>query len=458
MKKIIILLSVLAISSNLSAQLYINEQGNIGVCSSATSNSSMRIANNNKEKGLDITGYGSSDIYITSNYNTLDSLASIKYGINIFSVLKRNKTNYGIKVRGFSFTDKSNIGIISTGGNSSLLSFGVVGNLNGASIQTGAGIYGSSGNNSSIESNYSGKYAGYFHGDVRVTGALYANVLTPSSTSNLPDTQNGINSVIQVVSHDADEMGENVSDKLRQVQLLKIQTPEYSTSSNNDNQLNKFVKPVEIESIERALLTGDELTSEQLRTLESYEETQNMTNADVPQTHLSSVRYSLAADQLQNVYPELVYEDQNGNVSINYIEMIPLLVQSINELQDRVDVLEEENISLRSTNGHSPSRKKGRKTDKTTNESNTDIISLGQNIPNPFTDRTAIAVNVPKSVRSAALFIYDMGGKQTSRIEITDRGKSSVSVSGTGLQEGMYLYSLIVDGQVIDTRKMILTK
>ncbi len=54
---------------------------------------------------------------------------------------------------------------------------------------------------------------------------------------------------------------------------------------------------------------------------------------------MASLGYGLAADQLRKVYPELVYEDQNGNMSINYIEMIPLLVQAINELKAEVEEL-----------------------------------------------------------------------------------------------------------------------
>ena len=38
------------------------------------------------------------------------------------------------------------------------------------------------------------------------------------------------------------------------------------------------------------------------------------------QTKLPSISYGLAADQLKEVFPELVYEDKDGNYSINYEE------------------------------------------------------------------------------------------------------------------------------------------
>ena len=39
------------------------------------------------------------------------------------------------------------------------------------------------------------------------------------------------------------------------------------------------------------------------------------------------------AQEVQKVYPELVYADKNGILSVDYISMIPVLVESIKEQQ-----------------------------------------------------------------------------------------------------------------------------
>ena len=134
--------------------------------------------------------------------------------------------------------------------------------------------------------------------------------------------------------------------------------------------------------------------------------------------------------------------------------MIPLLVQSINELSAKIEELE---------NGNNDddfvlmSRARGDATD--INEvDETEVLSLSQNRPNPFSESTTIEVTVPESTRTAAIFIYDMSGKQEKQISISERGKVSVSVTSEGLTPGMYLYSLIADGKVVSTKKMILTK
>lgn len=56
------------------------------------------------------------------------------------------------------------------------------------------------------------------------------------------------------------------------------------------------------------------------------------------------------------------------------------------------------------------------------------------------------------------MYIYDMQGTQIRRIEIVDRGKSCVTLQGSELSAGMYIYSLIADGKEIDSKRMILTK
>ena len=83
---------------------------------------------------------------------------------------------------------------------------------------------------------------------------------------------------------------------------------------------------------------------------------------------------------------------------------------------------------------------------------------LTQNTPNPFTHQTEIKFYISDNVNTASLNIYDLQGKQLMQIPITQRGESSHVISGHHFSAGMYLYALIVDGTVVDTKRMILTK
>ncbi len=67
-------------------------------------------------------------------------------------------------------------------------------------------------------------------------------------------------------------------------------------------------------------------------------------------------------------------------------------------------------------------------------------------------------MTVPEDVGFATVMIYNLEGKQMKNIQVQDRGKVSVKISGSELSAGMYLYALIADGKVVDTKRMILTQ
>ena len=48
----------------------------------------------------------------------------------------------------------------------------------------------------------------------------------------------------------------------------------------------------------------------------------------------------LIAQELRTVFPELVHESDSGYLSVNYIGLIPVLLEAIKELQERIQVLE----------------------------------------------------------------------------------------------------------------------
>ena len=451
MKKNLLFLAVVLVSTGMSAQVYVNTNGNVGIRTSANDSYSLSVNSKNRTFGIYLTGVNQTNMGL---FNKVDSTLTSNRGVKINNYLMNGVTTTGLEVGSSGSSNSTFYGVKSYGGNTTGLSLGVAGGLNGEDITNGSGIYGSSTATVTIPSQYSGKYAGYFRGNVRVTGTLYANVLTPSASSS-PTGGSGSQS-IQVVSQDADASGESVSDKLSQVQVLRINDDYPWASRVKSNNAIAGEYDALMESMASGSLSEGDVESALARATEIEE--QLASDDAVDQTELACVRYGLAADQLKDVYPELVYEDANVNVSINYVEMVPLLVQSISELNGRVNELERENAALRASNDMAEAKGRGMASVINGVAADTDILSLAQNVPNPFTDKTTIDVNVPEAVQNAAILIYDMSGKQIDKIQVSARGASQVSISGTALSEGMYLYSLIADGKVVDTRKMILTR
>lgn len=53
--------------------------------------------------------------------------------------------------------------------------------------------------------------------------------------------------------------------------------------------------------------------------------------------------------------------------------------------------------------------------------------------------------------------IDDMNGLQLKSYPIQTKGNGSIIINASELQPGIYIYSLITDGQLIDTKRMIIT-
>ncbi|MBI5217361.1 MAG: tail fiber domain-containing protein [Bacteroidia bacterium] len=79
---------------------------------------------------------------------------------------------------------------------------------------------------------------------------------------------------------------------------------------------------------------------------------------------------------------------------------------------------------------------------------------LYQNAPNPFSDGTTIKYFVPENANVQIVFM-DEFGNHIKEFSIEEKGMGQLNVSASNLAAGMYSYSLIVNGRVVDTKKMI---
>lgn len=167
-----------------------------------------------------------------------------------------------------------------------------------------------------------------------------------------------------------------------------------------------------------------------------------------------NAEFGFLAQELMTVYPELVTKDTLGYFYVNYIGLIPVLVEALKDQKAQIDAL----TAIVSKSNSGP-KKVGASI--TTNITETDALTypiLYQNIPNPFNMATTIGFSLPTSIGSASVYVYDMNGVQLKSYSITERGKGNITIQGSEFIAGMYLYALIADGKVIDTKRMILTK
>ncbi len=166
-----------------------------------------------------------------------------------------------------------------------------------------------------------------------------------------------------------------------------------------------------------------------------------------------SERYGFLAQNVKEVFPELVHTDMNGYMSVDYIGLIPILVQSINEL--RAELAE---VKGEKQGNETPVMLAPQQAAQSEIEIGMTAAKLYQNAPNPWSSETVIRYSLSQTVKQAVIYIYDMQGAQLKSIPAQGRGESQVTITGHDLKAGMYLYALVADGALVDSKQMILTK
>ena len=165
----------------------------------------------------------------------------------------------------------------------------------------------------------------------------------------------------------------------------------------------------------------------------------------------ATMRYGFLAQDVEDVCPELVHTDKSGYKYVDYIGLVPILVEAVKELKSELAAAQLAQKAPQVLNAPAPT---------SVNEIDAELVkpALYQNAPNPFNAETVIRYSLPQSVSNAMIYIFDMQGKQVRSIAADGRGEASVTVSASDLSAGMYIYTLIADGKEVSSRRMILTK
>lgn len=354
------------------------------------------------------------------------------------------QSNYGGKFRAFGPAASNNgiqataIGII---GSPSSQNYGVLSNAS-----NGNNTYGIYGNASSAVSN---NYAGYF--------------TSTSSTGSI--TNFGI--YAEAANAGTNYAGYFNGDVIR---------------TGTDNFTSDINLKQNIDSISDALSIINQLDPK----------TFNFDTIAHPQMHFSSKKqYGLIAQEVEVILPELVSVgvhpavlDSLGNITtpsvsyktLNYNAFTAILMKGIQEQQSKIDSLNDENDVQDSINAslqnqinlladminsccssHSMQQ----------NNSNNSIASqdvelkdgqaivLEQNVPNPFAEQTTISYFLPDNVVKAQMLFYNAQGKLIQSVDLNEKGKGSLNVFASDLSNGIYTYTLVVDGKIVETKKMV---
>lgn len=163
------------------------------------------------------------------------------------------------------------------------------------------------------------------------------------------------------------------------------------------------------------------------------------------------------AQDVEKVAPQAVKTIHDGTKAVSYEMLIGLLIQGFKEQSAKITQLESDLNACCTKNGGS---KTTQRTINTTNNNSSDAPTqsyLMQNKPNPFNKETIIEYNIIEE-GNASILIFDMNGKLLKTIGVKIPGQGLVTINAKDLSAGMYYYSLIVNDNEVDTKKMIITE
>lgn len=173
-----------------------------------------------------------------------------------------------------------------------------------------------------------------------------------------------------------------------------------------------------------------------------------------PQPSLSGLRFvdlTAYASPIENKYKGVLSLDEDGDViwvnaccnPVGKDNQITSILERLDKLESELKAVKNENTALKS------------KLNQTELILDYKQNVLEQNVPNPFTETTTIGYTIVNSFSKAVMVFSAANGEVIKSVKLNSAGKGQINISASLVAKGIYTYSLIVDGKLIETKKMI---
>lgn len=188
-------------------------------------------------------------------------------------------------------------------------------------------------------------------------------------------------------------------------------------------------------------------------------------SATVTHSGFIAQEVELAAQQV-GFTSSIVHHPANSSdpYALAYAEIVVPLVKAVQELSKTVDSLKTAmNACCHSQAPRSMQQSPASDSQTTTKQTDVELINknvlvLDQNVPNPFAEQTTINYYLPDNVTRAQIIFFDQSNKIIKAVDLTEKGKGTLNIFANDLSNGIYTYSLIIDGQTVETKKMVKAK
>lgn len=170
----------------------------------------------------------------------------------------------------------------------------------------------------------------------------------------------------------------------------------------------------------------------------------------------NGTRIGFIAQELEQVIGEVVVNEE-GKYGVRYTEIIPVLVSGIKQQQEiittqnqRIDQLEKEmeeiKALLKNQGGAQPSQQ---------SPASTGSMNV---VPNPTYGKTTVNYTIGGDYANASVIVYNELGQKMGEYTITQKGNGSVEVDATSFAGGAYFCKLVVDENIREVKKFIVSK
>lgn len=156
------------------------------------------------------------------------------------------------------------------------------------------------------------------------------------------------------------------------------------------------------------------------------------------------------AQEVEALIPEVVKERTDGYKTLEYHNLTAVIVQAVKEQQVIIDA---QRLAIEELHQQVEQLKnQASKTDLLDSEK---AFLLEQNRPNPFSTNTSIKYSSPKN---GQLLISNLTGKTIQSIALEAGKNQTLEISAKELDNGIYIYSIVIEGELKLSKRFVVAK
>lgn len=231
---------------------------------------------------------------------------------------------------------------------------------------------------------------------------------------------------------------------------------------SSDSTLKSNIAPLTSTLNKIKALKGVSFNFKNEETANENPSARSMMSGETHQKHIG-----LLAQDVEKVYPEAVRTLRDGTKGVLYADLIAVLIEGVKELNDSLSTVTQNQKMLQQQVDRLLIQMEAMQSDNNLQSrgvsapgNNSGIMqeaALYQNTPNPTSKTTEISYRLTSDVQNASIGIYDLNGKQLKQYRLNVSSISGkIEITATDFEPGMYIYALVVDGKMIDSKRMLI--